>query len=90
MSGSPGDAERPVTRVEVPGGQGVQVGDHNTQLNQVHRELHRPAGQSSRLPLCPGLWVVGEVPQRAPAFQPRAQLVARLAQAGRESRWCGR
>ena len=23
--------ERPVTRVEVPAGQGVQVGDHNTQ-----------------------------------------------------------
>ena len=81
MSGSPGDAERPVTRVEVPGGQGVQVGDHNTQLNQfienyIAQQVIQPP------PAVSGPVVVGEVPQRAPAFQPRAELVARLGASG--------
>jgi hypothetical protein len=43
--------------------------------------------ESQHLPAVPasGLVAVGEVPQRAPAFQPRAELVARLGQSGREA-----
>jgi NB-ARC domain len=69
-----------VTRVEVPGGQGVQVGDHNIQLNQfiqtyiAQRVTQPPPAVSGR--------VVGEVPQRAPAFQPRAELATRLGENG--------
>jgi tetratricopeptide (TPR) repeat protein len=63
-------------RVEVSGGQGVQVGAGSSQVNQyiqtyIETQLV-PAGP------VPGRVVVGEVPQRAPAFQPRAELVARL------------
>ena len=34
MSGRTGRAESPLSRVEVPGGQGVQVGDYSIQHNQ--------------------------------------------------------
>ncbi len=73
--------EPPVTRVEVPGGQGVQVGDHSTQLNQfienyIAQQVIQPP------PAVSGPVVVGEVPQRAPAFQLRGELVARLGESG--------
>jgi tetratricopeptide (TPR) repeat protein len=64
----------------VSGGQGVQVGSGNEQVNQYiqtyieHQDL--PAAQ------VPGSVVTGEMPQRAPAFQPRAELVARLGARG--------
>ena len=77
MSHGTGGGEPPVTRVEVPGGQGVQVGDHNTQLNQfietyIAQQVIQPPSAVS------GPVVVGEVPRRAPSFQPRTELVARL------------
>ena len=67
-------------RAEVSGGQGVQVGSGNEQVNQYIQTYietqHLPAVPA------PGPVVVGEVPQRAPAFQPRAELVARLGASG--------
>ena len=81
MSDGTGGGEPPVTRVEVPGGQGVQVGDHDTQLNQfietyIAQQLIQPP------PAVSGPVVVGEVPRRAPEFQPRAELVTRLGEGG--------
>jgi tetratricopeptide (TPR) repeat protein len=79
MSDGTGGGEPPVTRVEVPGGQGVQVGDHDTQLNQfietyIAQQVIQPPAAVS------GPVVVGEVPRRALAFQSRAELVARLGE----------
>ena len=50
---------------------------------QVNRYIHTYI-ENQHLPAvsAPGLVVVGEVPQRAPAFQPRAELVTRLGEAG--------
>jgi tetratricopeptide (TPR) repeat protein len=67
-------------RAEVSGGQGVQAGAGNAQVNQhiqtyIETQL-LPAGPA------PGRVVVGEVPRRAPAFQPRTELVARLGESG--------
>jgi hypothetical protein len=81
MSDGPGGGEPPVTRVEVPGGHGVQVGDHNIQLNQfidtyIAQQVIQPP------PAVSGPVVIGEVPRRAPAFQPRAELVTRLSERG--------
>ena len=81
MNGGTGGGEPPVTRVEVPDGQGVQVGDHNTQHNQfienyIAQQVVQPPSAT------PGPVVVGEVPQRAPAFQFRAELAARLGKNG--------
>jgi tetratricopeptide (TPR) repeat protein len=56
--------------VDVTGGQGVQLGDGNVQINLF-------AGGQSRGPI-----VAGSIPQPAPAFQPRADLVAALREAG--------
>jgi hypothetical protein len=79
-----GDAEgyEPGLLVEAPGSQGVQIGEHNEQTNQFiqnyikTKEVHLPSART------PGLRVVGEVPQRAPSFQPREELMARLAESG--------
>jgi tetratricopeptide (TPR) repeat protein len=81
MSGGTSGGERPVTRTEVAGGQGVQIGDYNTQLNQfiqnyIAQQVIQPPAAVS------GLVVVGEVPRRAPAFQARAELAARLGESG--------
>jgi hypothetical protein len=68
------------SRAEVSGGQGVQVGAGNEQVNQYIQTYietqHLPAVPA------PGSVVVGEVPQRAPAFQPRGELVTRLGESG--------
>ena len=69
-----------VPRLEVSGGQGVQVGTRNKQVNQyvqtyIERQ-HRPVVPAQ------GSVVVGDVPQRAPAFQPRAELMNQLGESG--------
>ena len=70
------DAEggHPSFRVEVPHGQGVQIGQGNQQVNQFIgvwiQELH-----VTQAPVT-GPVVAGEVPQRPPAFQLRRELLA--------------
>ena len=67
-------------RAEVSGGQGVQVGSGSEQVNQyiqTYIELHHLSAVPTQGPV-----VVGEVPRRAPAFQPRSELVARLGEPG--------
>ena len=56
---------------EITGSQGFQVGDHNIQVNVLF------GGQQPR-----GSIVAGNIPQAPPAFQPRADLMARLRAAG--------
>ena len=82
MSGSTGAGEPPVTQVAVPGGQGVQAGDRNTQANMfiqnyIAQQVIQPPAATAAGPV-----VVGVVPRRAPAFQPRAELQARLGASG--------
>ena len=90
----PGPADRQEPAVAVTGGsgagqprpgwgsrdaQGVQVGDDNTQVNQFIEQYFAQLGHSRcLLPRRQVWWWSGEVPQRAPAFQPRAGLVDRL------------
>ena len=71
-----------LTRVEVPGGQGVQVGDHNVQENTfIGQYVETQFVQTQRAPV---VWPVrvGDVPQQPPAFQPRQALLAALARRG--------
>jgi tetratricopeptide (TPR) repeat protein len=82
MSGSTGAGEPPVTRVEVPGGQGVQVGEGATQdntfiKNYIAQQVIQPPEAAMAGPV-----VAGEVPQPPPAFQPRADLMAALHESG--------
>ena len=68
-------------RVEVPSGQGVQVGDRNTQTNTfigtyIAEQTVAPAAPAA------GQVVAGEVPQRPAAFQPRAGLLEELRAGG--------
>ena len=82
MIGSTGAGEPPVTRVEVPAGQGVQAGDHNIQRNEYNIENYiQNLIQPLPVPV-PGHVVAGDVPQPPPAFQPRAGLLAALRAAG--------
>jgi hypothetical protein len=68
--------------VEVSGGQGVQVGSGNEQVHQ-YIQTYIENQQLSAVP-AQGPVVVGEVPQRAPAFLPRRELVTRLGES-----WAG-
>ena len=67
-------------RTGVPDGQGMPPGSGSAQVTQyIQTYIER-----QDLPAVPaaGSVVAGEVPQRAPAFQPRAELVARLGASG--------
>ncbi len=58
---------------------GVQAGDHNTQQiikTYIAQQVVQPAAERT------GCVVVGEVPQRAPAFQSRPHLMAMLENSG--------
>ena len=81
MSGSTGGGEPPVSRVEVPGGQGVQVGEgtqDNTFIeNYIAQQVIQPPEAAMAGPV-----VAGEVPQPPPAFQPRVDLLAALRESG--------
>jgi len=81
MAGSTGSGSRG-TWVEVPGGQGVQVGDHNTQDNAFIG--HYVGTQIVSAQPMPVAWPVrvGDVPQMPPAFQPRKALRAMLGSRG--------
>src|SRR5215510_7818742 len=82
VSGSTGAGEPPVTRVEIPAGQGVQAGDHNIQRNEFNIENYiQNLIQPPPIP-APGQVVTGDVPQPPPAFQPRADLLTALRGAG--------
>jgi tetratricopeptide (TPR) repeat protein len=74
------EVSEPGVRGEAPGRQGVQAGEHNKQFNQFIRtyikELHLSRVRA------PGPLVVGEVPQRAAAFERRQELMTRLAESG--------
>ncbi len=89
MSGST-DAEDSPTRVEVPGGQGVQVGDHGTQHNKYIRTyIETQVIQTSPAPVAgpvPAVVVAGEIPQEPLGFQPRVDLLAGLDAPGPGSR----
>ena len=81
MSGSIGADEPPLTRVEIPAGQGVQAGDHNTQHNEYNIENYIQNLIQPPVPV-PGQVLVGGVPQSPPAFQPRTDLLAALSTTG--------
>ena len=68
------------SRLKVSGGQGVQVGTGNERVSGFIQTYIA----NQNLPVVPaqGPLVIGEVPQRAPAFQPREDLVTRLADTG--------
>ena len=77
MSSSSDGRERPLTRVEIPAGQGIQVGEGGTQDNKFIQNYIENLIQVPSAPAT-GSMVVGKVPQPPPAFQPRAELLAAL------------
>src|ERR1022692_1201482 len=77
MAGSAGPGSH-VAWVAVPGGQGVQVGDHNTQDNTfIGQYVGTQIVPAQPVPVA---WPVrvGDVPQAPPAFQPRKALLVTL------------
>src|SRR5215470_10803353 len=76
-------AGEPHQSVEVRESQGVQVGDHTTQLTQfiqtyiVQQQAVQAPGLKDAGPI-----VVGMVPRQPPAFQPREDLLAAVARSG--------
>src|SRR5262245_49962499 len=82
MGGSTGAGEPPVARVEIPGGQGVLVGDYGAQDNHFIQTYI--AQQVVQVPAAPsaGPVVAGEVPQPPAAFQLRGDLLAALRESG--------
>ena len=83
MSDSTGAGEPPAAQGEIPTGQGVQVGDRNTQKNQFIQNYIEQQ-QVIQPPQAPttGPVVAGEVPQPSPAFQPRPELLDALRESG--------
>ena len=66
--------ERPEKEVDASFGQGVQIGDHNTQVNafiETYIDQRGAVLPGARA----GIVVVGDVPQQPAAFQPRAELL---------------
>ena len=78
MSGS---GERPV-QVGIPTGQGVQVGDENTQVNYFIQKYIDQRGAGEAVAAGAGTVVTGNIPQRPGAFQPRAGLQEELRGSG--------
>jgi tetratricopeptide (TPR) repeat protein len=74
----------PGVHAEIEGGQGSLVGSHGRQYNTWVYNTSAQGGQPAAPPwaLAVGPVVAGEVPQRAPAFQPRRDLVDRLGAGG--------
>jgi tetratricopeptide (TPR) repeat protein len=66
--------------VELPSGQSAQAGASNGQVAQ-HIENYLERMHPPMIPM-QGSVVVGEVPQRAPAYQPRRELMIRLGEGG--------
>jgi tetratricopeptide (TPR) repeat protein len=75
-----GEPGQPGVQAEVSGGQGVQVGSENTQVIQyIQKYIESPRQPPVSVH---GVLLVGEVPRRAPAFQPRTNLMAALGESG--------
>jgi hypothetical protein len=78
-SAASGEPHQPV---DVRESQGVQVGDHNAQLNQFIQNYIAQLVVQAPASTGTGQIVVGLVPQQAPAFQPREDLLAAIAGSG--------
>ena len=76
------DRGKPYSRVEVPGAQGVQVGDYNQQVNQfIQTYVESPVVQPPPARAA-GPVVVGDVPQEPPAYQAREDQLTVLGRRG--------
>jgi tetratricopeptide (TPR) repeat protein len=77
-----GAGEPPIRRVEVRDGQGVQIGDQNTQENTyIDTYIEQQVIAAPAVPAA-GPVVAGEVPQPPTAFQAREGLLAVLGEGG--------
>ncbi len=72
----PGDGSQEHRPAYVSDSRGVQVGDHN-----VQQFIETYVGEAARSPIHDPA-VVGNVPQKAPAFQARQELLEQLAMSG--------
>ena len=73
-------AAQPRPSTEVSGGQGVQIGDRNELVShhiQTYIDQRQTPARAAQ-----GSVVVGEVPQRPPAFEPRPDLIEALSRNG--------
>jgi tetratricopeptide (TPR) repeat protein len=68
--------------VAIQGGQGVQAGDYNSQENAYIGTYVQSQVVLVSTYRDPDRVVAGEVPQKAPAFQPRAELASCLSESG--------